>query len=368
MTGKKTAKSSKISRSIEKYYRLGLFSHFYASAGYLNENQPRWHLRFGEAGSNREDANFPIFDLASLTKPLVTAFLVWQAGLSNSENKEILNNNNWLKPILAGYSDSRPFIFDLLEHTSNLPAWQNFWICHTGLRPLPGDKDWLKRIEEGVLRAAKFRKRADNSCLYSDIGYILLAYLLVKHANNNLGTLFQETLSHCKGEANEFMGFNLPAPKSAFASTGFCPLRQKNLLGEVHDENAYFLGGQAGHAGLFSSPGALESYLRCLLSGTNEISENYRAFLRERSLISTSYFPGGWQRGEGCLLGDFIKNEPGVWLHHFGFTGTSIFHNLDSKFYCTLLTNRVISGRIPGNDIRDIRRLIYQFALSIQDR
>ncbi len=366
MTRKKPSKHKNKPHSIEQYYKSGLFTHFYGSAGYLGEDCPRWKYKLGDFSSSESSSDLPVFDLASLTKPLVTSVLSWHFGLTKKTNAEILCVYPWLAPLLSSYPDSKSFVMDLLEHTACLPAWHNFWVCYTQANLTPGDSEWSRRISEGILRAFNFRKRSEDRTVYSDVGYILLGLLLVGETGKNLGALFHDfTLEQC-GASKQNLGFNLSLPQFAFSPTGFCPLRNKMLRGEVHDENAYFLGGESGHAGLFSGPGSLEWYLRQIFEGHKKFSANYIDFLKIQHQNSSSDYPGGWQRGDISLLSKFINTDNGVWLHHFGFTGTSIFINLETKFYGIVLTNRVFSHRIPGKEIRHLRSLAYQLALSYQ--
>ena len=107
--------------------------------------------------------------------------------------------------------------------------------------------------------------------------------------------------------------------------------REGVILGEVHDENAHFLGGVAGNAGLFSTASDLMKYAEMLINGGDNILSPDA--VRMISTVQTSGL--NESRGIGWII------LPDGTLYHTGFTGTAMWINLENHTSATLLTNRV---------------------------
>jgi CubicO group peptidase (beta-lactamase class C family) len=137
----------------------------------------------------------------------------------------------------------------------------------------------------------------------------------------------------------------LPGPEllPRIAATEFCSIRGRMVRGEVHDENAWVMGGVSGNAGIFSTAQDM-----ALISTAMLASLESGAFLKKASaqLMCRNHTQGlgenrglGWMlRGPGSSSGDlFSPNSFG----HTGFTGTSLWVDPERKLYAVLLTNRV---------------------------
>jgi CubicO group peptidase (beta-lactamase class C family) len=107
--------------------------------------------------------------------------------------------------------------------------------------------------------------------------------------------------------------------------------REGVVVGEVHDENAHFLGGVAGNAGLFSTASDLAKFCRMLISGGENIlsagSVQMMASVQTRGLNES--------RGIGWII------LPEGTLYHTGFTGTAVWIDMKRRRAAILLTNRV---------------------------
>jgi CubicO group peptidase (beta-lactamase class C family) len=235
---------------------------------------------------------------------------------------------------------------DVLGHVSGLPAWWNFWIQHLSADQKPTRAEALGIMEEVLNRIPLGTEKKD---LYSDVGYILLGYLLEKKAKKSLKPWLSEALSEPFGYAPD-----LNLPKESYIPSAYCKIRERELRGEVHDENCAAFGGISGHAGLFGSGPAVSQYLKALMRDAMgvqyfEANEKARRETQREGLL-------GLRRGNGLSAAAFAN---GNGMGHLGFTGTAFWLEWSSKKYGIFLTNRVISGRVSPR-ITDLRRKVFQ--------
>ncbi|HET9238889.1 MAG TPA: serine hydrolase [Oligoflexus sp.] len=316
----------------------GYFTAAYVESGKLDQAQPALQYFTGP------DAR--IFDLASLTKALVTGPLVHIT--LKAENLDV-------KAPLAAWAPrdiSLPASLlqlttdEVLGHVSGLPAWWNFWMRHLDERQKPTRADALGLMEKVLNRIPFGSEKKD---LYSDVGYILLGYLLEKKAKKSLKPWLSEAVSEPFGYAPD-----LNLPKESYIPTGFCKIRERELRGEVHDENCAAFGGISGHAGLFGSGPSVSQYLKALLRDSMgvqyfEANDKVRRDTQREGLL-------GFRRGNGVSAALFANGNS---MGHLGFTGTAFWLEWSSKKYGIFLSNRVISGRVSPR-ITDIRRKVFQ--------
>jgi CubicO group peptidase (beta-lactamase class C family) len=139
------------------------------------------------------------------------------------------------------------------------------------------------------------------------------------------------------------------------------PWRRRLLRGEVHDENAFAMGGVSAHAGLFGNTRDLAVFCQMLLNGG---VYDHRRIVRhstlERFTARQNFPPGssralGWDTpSNGSSAGSLLSQES---FGHTGFTGTSIWIDPSREIFIILLTNRVHPTR-ENNAIRDVRRMV----------
>jgi CubicO group peptidase (beta-lactamase class C family) len=150
------------------------------------------------------------------------------------------------------------------------------------------------------------------------------------------------------------------------APTENCPWRKKILCGEVHDDNAYAMGGVAGHAGLFASARDIHYLLarlsRCLHGKDSFLPQPLvQELLTKDESLSNSNFALGWDTptpGKSGSGSYFSARSVG----HLGFTGTSVWWDLDRDCHVVLLTNRVHPSR-KNEKIRDFRPYIHDLIM-----
>jgi CubicO group peptidase (beta-lactamase class C family) len=151
------------------------------------------------------------------------------------------------------------------------------------------------------------------------------------------------------------------------AATERCPWRQRLVKGEVHDENAFCLGGEAGHAGLFGTAEAVETLLGALLAAWHG-RQGRGAFSPEivRRFLAP---PADGGRALGFDVPTPGASSSGRWFSpftvgHLGFTGTSFWMDLERQIIVVLLTNRVHPSR-ANERIRGFRPLLHDAVMGL---
>lgn len=301
------------------------------------------------------------FDLASLTKPLVVGLL-----LALLEQERVLDLDapveRWV-PELGGspYGPRSPAC--LAAHASGLPAWHPLF---AGARDLEG---YLAQIA-GLAPAVPAGR-----VLYSDLGYIVLGAVLERATGLPLDTLFDRRVAGPLALSRA--AFARDPARFADAAATECASRYERDLpaaagrdfvwrealapGEVHDTNAWGLGGVAGHAGLF---GTLDDVMR--LAGAilrpSALALEERA--RRRLLEPAS---AGQGRTMGLVLAGSAAAARGILPAaapgHTGFTGTSLWLDPPRGRVFALLTNR-IHPWVPVRTFSTVRRGFHRAALA----
>ena len=234
-------------------------------------------------------------------------------------------------------------IRDLLTHASGLPAWLPFFREHRG-----------RAAFERAIAATPLEYPPRSKSVYSDLGFMLLGFLLERDLPlaARFATLFAQM-----GIIEEVQ-FNPPALwQGRTAPTELDAWRGRLLVGEVHDENAYALGGVAGHAGLFGTAAAVGNYARHLLQILDGRTGAFRRETFETFITRDAGIPGssralGWDTmlpTSSCGT----RMSPRA-FGHTGFTGTSLWIDPDRGVYVVFLTNRVHTTR-DNDAIRQVR-------------
>lgn len=288
---------------------------------------------FGDAIGNTDEPK--LFDIASLTKPVCTATLCMLLSEEEKLDSGLLRND--MAEIEA-----------LLSHTSGLPAWKPYYL------EIPAEEIGSEKAKQYILNAIRNEPRLSKIgvlCEYSDLGYILLGDLLEKTTGKPLDKLFQEKIANPLGLRQTRFG-----PVANALPTEYCPWRKKVVQGTVHDQNAFAMGGVAGHAGLFSTTDDLHIFMKALTAAARGESSWLRqktacAFLDFETRHGT--FVLGWDTptfGTSSSGRYFSPHSIG----HLGFTGCSIWCDLDRNFWVILLTNRTYPSS-TNNKIKTFR-------------
>ena len=286
-----------------------------------------------------------IFDLASLTKPLATALAVMALV---QEQKVALDQP--LGHVLTAFKNDRKApitIKQLLNHSSGLADYRAYY-KEIGNLPSQERKPALRKLLVGEPLVHSIGSRV----LYSDIGFMILAWVVEEVSGNQLDQYVTEMVYDPLGLNNLFFADHRAGARPVeFAATEQCTWRRQMLCGQVHDENAYAVGGVQGHAGLFGTASDINSLLGHLLMAFHG-QPSTRLFQPDMVRLFFSRLAGSDKAlgfdtpsaRESSAGRFFSRNSVG----HLGFTGTSFWMDLDRSIIVILLTNRVHPTRGNG--------------------
>ncbi len=319
-----------------------------------------------------------LFDLASLTKVIATTTAVMLL-----TNKGEISLGDRASRYLKGFSRGGKKdigIRHLLCHSAGLPSWrpyyQEFSQEKEGSRVGPGEEG--KRYVYQRVKEERLADKVAQSSLYGDLDFILLGEIIELVSGATLSNFCRENIFLPLGLKQTTF---IEAPESPvrerfnFVATEDCPWRKRILCGEVHDENAFLMGGAAGHAGLFATARDLFKFISVLLRSLKG-EEDFlpapliREFFTRQDLPSGSTWALGWDTPSprGSTSGRYFSPHS---IGHCGFTGTSIWIELEKELVVILLSNRVhprrdnqkISGFRPT-----IHDLIFEELFSTEDK
>ena len=289
-----------------------------------------------------------LFDLASLTKVVATttaAMILVQDGLLELDAPVARYLPEW-----DGAAGKEPVtVRNLLAHNAGLPPFKPFW------RDTRGRGGYLRSIG-----ALPLEYKPGTQSVYSDIGLITTAFIVERITGRAIDDFLRERLFQPLG-LRETM-YNPVGPPSGppnsglrYDSTMFSRIapteidtvfRKQHVHGFVHDENAFAIGGVAGHAGLFSSARDLAAFAQMLLNGgfyngrrilAPEVIDMFRKRQNDYSTRALGWDTPGTCSDAVSSGNYFTLNSIG----HTGFTGTSIWIDFERDVFVVLLTNRV---------------------------
>lgn len=350
-----------------------------------------------------------IYDTASLTKPLATSVALM---LLVAEHKLSLDDRvARFLPDFAAPEKTAITVRQLLSHASGLPAWRRYYrdlivrpngpeVCHSEPECNEGEesrvapaslrflvaKPVLSKVEgflgmttlqipsaRAEIYARVLREPLEappgSRAVYSDVGFILLGGLVESLSGLPLDQYCDERIFHPL-QLHDTGFLNLERlttveqerQKQRFVPTERCPWRDRILCAEVHDENAYAMGGVAGHAGLFSTVDDLDRLVSCLLTcyrGTDTFlpAAVVREFWTRDGRVPGSTWALGWDTPSPQ------QSSAGTWFStrsvgHLGFTGTSIWIDLERDVQVIVLSNRVHPRR-DNTKIRGFRPALH---------
>jgi CubicO group peptidase (beta-lactamase class C family) len=295
-----------------------------------------------------------IFDLASLTKPLATTTALLL--LVDEGAVELDAPVAKYLPLFAERGKETVTVRHLLTHSSGLKPWRAYHEMllqkerKTG-ETLIGSPEARASIIDRTVRSAPVHEPGE-AAVYGDLDFIVLGAVVEAAGGQRLDDFCRERIFGPLDMSDTFFvpigrdAQPLPEPtKRRIAATENCPWRDRVLWGEVHDPNASVMGGVAGHAGLFSTVDDVVKFGRIIIDvwhGRSEAlpREPLRQFLARQNLPASSDWALGWDtptEGASSSGKHFSKNSVG----HLGFTGTSLWIDLDREAVIALLTNRV---------------------------
>jgi len=313
-----------------------------------------------------------IYDLASLTKPLITGLLTarrverGELTLDSSISHYLPEFDRTDKQLLT--------VRELLTHTSGLPAWRPLYILA---------EDEPERTL-GVIANLDLEYKPGSRVVYSDLGFITLGFLVERMSGQRLREMaLHEIIETLKLQRTFFNPAVALQTGIAACETGnayerdtstqtgapeYHNWRQGVIWGEVHDGNAHFLGGAAGHAGLFSTAQEAQVLAQQFLAGQTSMLKPETC-----SLFRTNMTPAleearsmGWQLAEtkDSAAGPDLPSDS---FGHSGFTGTSCWVDPNRERVFILLTNRTHLRQLPFANINSVRRRFHTLAVTALD-
>ena len=305
-----------------------------------------WQRGFGTLDWTRKSrvtADESIYDLASLTKVVATTTALMV--LYDQGKVELDAPVSRYLPDFSGGLKNQVTVRHLLTHRAGLSAGRELWrIANT-----PADA-------RAAVIASPINCTPGACYEYSDLGADLLGFIAEEVSGENLDAFLQKTVFRKIGMTDTRYRL-ADADMFRTAPTEIAPPRGYPLRGEVHDENAFALGGGAGHAGLFSTAADLSVFAQMMLDGG--VANGVRVIADSTVQLFTRRAAGhralGWDTcagGAGC--GQFMSERA---FGHTGFTGTSLWIDPDRQMFVVLLTNRVHAARArrPSKVIADVR-------------
>lgn len=293
------------------------------------------------------------FDLASITKLFTALALV---RMSTRGAVSLRATAGEVLPDAHGSAVSRATLEDLLGHRAGLLHWAPFYKM---VAPEYAGNEGARRL---VLDAVMATPRgATGSVRYSDLGYMLLGECLTEIAREPLGAVIAREVSGPLGLASRvtYRGVGEGWRDAGVAPTEDCPWRGRVVQGEVHDENAFALGGIAGHAGLFGTARDVVTLGRAALDSLGGESAWFESAVM-RGMIAPR--AGGAHRlgwdGRGAQSPSSGERMGPRTFGHLGFTGTSLWCDPDQNVAIALVTNRVHPTR-ENAGIRALRPAVH---------
>jgi CubicO group peptidase (beta-lactamase class C family) len=261
-------------------------------------------------------------------------------------------------PEFRGPNKERVTVRHLLSHSSGLPAW----------RPL-----YKETYSPGAARALAVATPLDTfpgvRMVYSDLGAIILGQIVERVSGETLdGYLATHVFGPLGMASTQYKPPAALLPR--IAPTEYDPWRQRHIRGEVHDENAYGLGGVSGHAGLFSTGHDVARLTRMYLNGGVVGGRRFvsAATVAMFTTVQDSTFSNralGWETPNGGNSAGTLMKRPA--FGHTGFTGTSIWVDPSRDLFVILLTNRVNPTR-QNLRIGGVRTTLADVIVRVLDR
>lgn len=285
------------------------------------------------------------YDLASLTKPLATL-----ASLLVLIREEKLSLDDELPTLLERKvpEDKRKITLAwLLGHSSGLPPLLPFY------QLLAGERRPREKIIESIL-ATPLQYKPGKKAIYSDLGYILAGEIVTRKGGEDLAEFSRRRIFAPLGVADKifYLKAGSGAPENC-AWGEYCGWRRRLLRGEVGDENCAFMGGVAGHAGLFATIDGvmavlahyLDLYLDKLPPATSPLfsrSALLRCGKRQADIATTWALGFDTPAAHGSSAGDHLSAAS---MGHLGYSGTSFWLDPARELIIVLLSNRVHPSR-----------------------
>jgi beta-N-acetylhexosaminidase len=297
-----------------------------------------------------------IYDVASLTKPIVTTTAVMMLVQQKRLDLDAPLARYLPEFAAAAKSDpdpawrARATVRMLLLHDSGLPAHREYYKAAKG-----HDAVLARALAEPLLH------EPGKQVEYSDIGFILLGEIVERVTGQSLDAFAEQAIFAPLG-MNHSM-FNPPRKlRDEIAPTeDDITFRKRVVWGEVHDQNAWAMGGVAGHAGMFSTAGDVAAFAQMILNGgiyahTRLVTRATIQQFTAPQVIGNSSRTLGWDVPlDPAATGRYFSPRS---FGHYGYTGTSLWIDPERGLFIILLTNR-INPTVENIKIRQVRPALH---------
>lgn len=295
-----------------------------------------------------------VFDVSSLTKVLITTLIAMQ--LVDHGQLDVDRRISHILQSFGTYGKERMSIRHLLTHTSGYPATMPFYkqitkadqAARTGIMT---SSSAIDAVYAEIFRA-KLEHMPGKVTKYSDVGFILLGHVLEVITATPLDKLSARNIfKPCKLKNSGFIDLVSVRRKiiepmhDLIAATADCPWRRRILCGEVHDDNAWAMGGIAAHAGLFTTAmdvHLIASELIAAYHGRGSLvsKQVVRHFWKRSDIVPGSTWSLGWDTPTlgSSSSGKYFNPDS---VGHLGYTGCSIWIDPSRELDVILLSNRV---------------------------
>lgn len=299
------------------------------------------------------------FDLASLTKVLATAALT-----ARLVDRGWISWDTPVSSIFPEFLSREVRIRHLLSHTAGLAAWKPFWqdirtqFSPTLLPQIPIE------IRQAAMRQLILSQVPDHpvgsQAVYSDLSFLLLGFVLEEITQLPLDQAVARWIWKPMGveglSFHRVIGSAEDQRLSQVAATEACSWRGGVLQGQVHDDNCWAMGGYGGHAGVFGDAFSILQFVSQMWSGFFS-QDTLSAFFTRVAQPKDSTRTLGWDTpsSQASSAGKYFSKYS---VGHLGFTGTSLWIDLEAKLSITVLTNRVHPCR-DRSELKVFRPLIH---------
>jgi CubicO group peptidase (beta-lactamase class C family) len=341
------------------------------------DGQVVYHRAFGHRSLEPEVTPMheeTIFDVSSLTKPLATTtaflILVKEKKLALDDRVTRLFHN------FGVHGKTHVTFRHLLAHSSGLAAWRPYYKevlkVEKGGRVNFLSSHGAKAFVYDLIHREKPDSGPGKHAVYSDLNFMLLGHAIEHLSGVSLDRFCQDKVFKPLGmRSTSFVDLSLLRTRrivpitEMIAPTERCPWRKKILCGEVHDDNAFAMGGVTGHSGLFASARDVNQIVSKLSDCYHGLATFLpqplvvEAFTRDKTPGSTRTL--GWDTPsprESQAGTRFSKTTVG----HLGFTGTSVWLDLERKAHVILLSNRIHPSR-DNDRIKELRPVVHDLVL-----
>ncbi len=329
-----------------------------------------------------------VFDIASLTQPVVTSSLIMM--LVENGKLKLKDHVTRYAPGFGVHGKSDILIKHLLDHSAGFPHWHPYFeeivelssSSRIGMLASAAAKEHVyQQINRQMVKGKPGTKQ-----VFSDIGYIVLGQIIERLVGAPLHKVAQKMLFHPLGmrstsfvDLSLFKRGSIEAVPDMVAPTEDCPWRKRVICSEVHDDNAWAMGGVSGHGGCFSAARDLHTFASHLIGAyfgqDSFISQatvrefffpwvdpeadftEFDAEVRQSSRLESNRWRYGWEapHEENGMLGAGLSPFA---IGHAGFTGCSLWLEPEAGVDIILLSNRIHPTR-NNKKIKEFRPLIH---------